>query len=51
VNPLARCEASGTGAGRRWSIWIDESAEPAKESDDVLLASFSTGADFAFRTP
>jgi hypothetical protein len=50
VNPRARCEGAPTSDGRRWAIWIDEGAQPAKESDDVLMASFSTGADFVFAT-
>jgi len=48
VNPLARSEATGSGT-TEWVIWIDEAGEPVKESDDVLVTSFSTGADFAFR--
>lgn len=59
VNPRARCVvASGShgphsdghpSPGYQWVVTIDESAEPAGESDDVLVASFSTGADFTFR--
>ncbi|MBI2705228.1 MAG: hypothetical protein HYX32_08075 [Actinobacteria bacterium] len=53
VNPRARCSvARGShehhSPGYRWSVAIDQSAEPAGESDDVVVASFSTGADFAF---
>jgi hypothetical protein len=51
VNSQARCEAIGSGDEHRWTISIDESAAPAKESKDVLVTSFSTGADFAFASP
>lgn len=48
VNPQARCESIDSGGEHGWVISIDESAEPAKESDDVLVTSFTTGADFTF---
>jgi hypothetical protein len=51
VNPQARCEPIDSAGERGWMISIDESAEPAKESDDVLVTSFSTGADFTFAAP
>lgn len=45
VNPRARIERHGQGA---WTVWMDPDAEPAPEADEVLVASFSSGADFVF---
>lgn len=51
VNPRAQCEVIGGAGAREWKVWIDEAAEPAKECDDVMMASFSTGTDWAFVDP
>jgi hypothetical protein len=50
VDPRAtstRIEAPGP-AKAAWRISLDRNAEPAPDSKDVALASFSTGAEFKF---
>jgi hypothetical protein len=49
INPRAQSVATKTGGATRWHVWIDETAVPARESDDVLVTAFSTGAEFQFR--
>lgn len=48
VNPRATCKAVG-GEQRQWTIQVDESAAPRKESNQVELANISTGASIIFR--
>jgi hypothetical protein len=48
VDPHARVETVGPAA---WTVRVDPGSDPLPEPPEVVLASFSTGADFAFREP
>ena len=51
VDPRARTErlADAPDGGASWVATVDSSADPARELDEVVLTSFTTGADFVFR--
>jgi hypothetical protein len=46
--PSADRKAEASSTGRSWSWRVTFDGEPVPESDDVLLAKFSTGATFKF---
>ena len=48
INPRSTCHAV-PGAARRWTIRIDETTEPRRQSNQVELANISTGASIIFR--
>ncbi len=39
------------GAVATWTVRVDPTAEPSDEAKEVLVASFSTGAEFRFGSP